>query len=68
MSPDGSGLYLPAQAEELPQSEELRIESTCVVLVPIPQMFPQVHTLILVNPSNVIWNCGKVSNTCSMKL
>lgn len=40
MSPDGSGLYLPAQAEELPQSEELRIESTCVVLVPIPQMFP----------------------------
>ena len=38
MSPDGSGLYLPAQVEKLPQSEELRIESTCVVLVPIPQI------------------------------
>lgn len=58
MSPDGSGLYLPAQAEELPQSEELRIEFTCVVLVPFPQIIlcshRYIHSCVLVNPSNMI--------------
>lgn len=41
-------VYPPAQAERLSQSEELRIESTHVILIPFPTnylMFTEVYTL-----------------------